>query len=130
MGHLTRLLPKHRRAAIWGLIGSTLCGTLTARCQQYSFALSSQPPGLIANQSNSYASGTLVQTSDAPQTALYSGTNYGFAYWLVNGQPALAASGQSVNEASLIIATNTTAVACYLPATQEASQPGIPDYLE
>jgi len=86
----------------------------------------SQPPGIFPTQSNMYPPGANAQTLDLPPTS----SGNGFCYWLTNGIPGAAASGQSLNAVVCQMTTNITAVAVYAPISQDTNQNGIPDFEE
>jgi hypothetical protein len=127
MRTLTLKFAGKRRAWIARFLAAVLfCTPWVVAAQSFLFSESSQPAGIFASQSNYVAPGSAVQTVVAP---LISST-YGFAYWLVNGQRAVAASGQSLTTVSLVVNTDTAAIAVYVPVSEVTNDNTIPDYAE
>ena len=90
-----------------------------------SFDVSSVPPGIVAQTTYS-AVGNLLQTPTAPDNF----NGYIFGYWLVNGQRQADGVGYGINPAGFTIASNTVAVACYYPGTDDSDSDGVPDWFE
>lgn len=89
------------------------------------FTQSTNPVGIFSSSSN-VETGTTVSTRLAPAV---SGTN-SFTHWTINGVRQSDASGRSRNPAFFTILEPVSAVAHYLPTSQDSDLDGLPDSYE
>lgn len=96
---------------------------------EWALVESSLPAGILATNDWSVQGGTLA-TLPAPTRATLNGTNYCFTGWEIDGarQPAAGRADNPVT--NITIDTSRTAVARYVPATQDADGDGLPDWWE
>jgi len=98
-----------------------LCSSLFA--QNVEFDQTSAPVGIVSQTTYPLPS-TTVSTVAAPTT--YSG--YSFTGWTVSGTRMADPSGCAINPATFVINGATSAVANYVPTTQDSLGDGIPDW--
>ena len=111
--------------ALFLAVGALVCAHGTIRAAVVTFTQSSDPVGIVS-QTSFPNTGTQVSTVTAPATS----ASYSFTHWTLNGVRVNDATGRSQNPATLTINTATTAVAHYLPTTQDSDADGIPDWYE
>lgn len=107
------------------VLAIAVLAAVPARAQTSAFRQTSVPASIV-NQTSNPATGSSVQTVTAPDV---SGA-YTFAEWTLNGVRAADFSGSAANPARFTIATNTDAVAIYLPTTEDTDTDGLPDWWE
>ncbi len=100
-------------------------GTVIVNTNLAMYSVSSVPAG--------FASGggvTNIGTSITVSNAFGLTNGYRFAYWTVNGVVATDATGRALSGFTFSLATNSTVVAVFLLAGQDANTNGIPDWYE
>lgn len=90
-----------------------------------SYSESSSPAGVFSSTAN-LETGTTVTTRSAPQTS----GSLSLVYWTINGVRQADASGRFLNPASFTILEQTSAVAFYLPTSQDSDADGMADWYE
>jgi len=93
--------------------------------QNVEFTQTSSPAGIV-NQTTFPQNGAAVATVSAPLT---SGTNR-FTHWTINGVRMNNASGSGTNPAAFTITVPTSAIANYLPVSQDSDVDTLPDWFE
>jgi len=90
------------------------------------YRLQSDPRGLIAETDQVLSNGTQVSVSDV----YGAGGGYSFAYWTLNGVRLSDVAGRAISALDFVLQSNTTAVAHYVPISQDADGDGILDWYE
>ncbi len=86
----------------------------------------SDPLGLISATDQVMSNGTSIAVADVYGV----NSGYSFAFWTLNGEPQRDVSGRALSAFEFILQSNTTAVAHYVPTSQDGDGDGIPDWYE
>ena len=93
---------------------------------QYTLEQKSEPAGLFSTTSQSYNSGTSLDTRSI--STQYN--DFIFTHWTLNGVRQNDAIGQPLHQLNFTISANTVAIAHYLNKDEDTDLDGIPDWVE
>ena len=93
---------------------------------QYTLEQKSEPAGLFSTTSQSYNSGTSLDTRSI--STQYN--DFIFTHWTLNGVRQNDAIGQPLHQLNFTISANTVAIAHYFNKDEDTDLDGIPDWVE
>ncbi len=90
------------------------------------YTIKSQPDGFVPEDNGVVATGTAVTTPNLNGEA----SGYFFTAWTVNGVRQTTAEGIPLGQVTFAVVAESTVVAHYVPAAEDADADGVPDWYE
>ncbi|HSA17103.1 MAG TPA: thrombospondin type 3 repeat-containing protein [Kiritimatiellia bacterium] len=92
----------------------------------FSWSVASDPGGLIPSRSGLATNGVMITATSHWREI----SGYCFGYWTLNGARQADALGTALSRLTFTVTTSMTAVAHYVPPTQDTDGDGLPDWWE